>query len=338
MKTHGMLVLDTPEPPHDVAHGEVELAELELHDVLVKTAFSGICRSDIELIDGFFDAWVEVPYPIVPGHEYSGEVVDVGSAVTRWTPGDRVVGEGQDAHADRRWVGLTFHGASAEHVVMSDHMLHPLPAGMTLQQGATVEPFTVAYRALSVAGGCDGSDVALVLGGGMIGQCCAALARANSAFTILVEPLANRRNAAEGLGVDLTTEPLPIEDLLALVRDATGRDGVDLVFEATGAPVPIADALEVVREHGTVLSLGIAADPAITTNIGLIMQKQLRVIGSIAVSDAGKYIWPRALRFLDRHQLDLTPLVTHTFPFDQSPQAIAAARDRETAIKVMTTP
>jgi L-iditol 2-dehydrogenase len=328
MKATGILI---NKDPRGVRLGELELPELGPDDALIRCKVIGICPSDIELRDGHLDAQLNVPYPIVPGHEWAGEVVKVGSNVRRVEPGDRVVGE--CVLAPNHWFGFTLNGAGSEMFVAPAQVLHCLPETLTFGQGAMVEPFTIAYRAIHVSGGCDAGDVVAVVGGGMIGQCASVVARAMGAMTAVIDPIPQRRELALSMGVDAVIDPSS-EDAAAKLRAETQSEGADLVIGASGSPSGLASTFELARFAGRITLIGICAAHDVTAPLPLVQAKDLLVRG--VTGSPG--VWPRALRFIAREKIDLSPLVTKTYRFDDVQEAFAAAEDGRNNLKVPLQP
>src|SRR5215831_858453 len=135
-----------------------EVAELAIpaiadDEVLVAARSVGICRSDIDLLEGRYI--IPVRYPIIPGHEWSGEIARVGDRVTEFAPGDRVVGE---CVIGAEHFGFSISGGAAEFFVAKPAWLHRLPDKLSFTMGALVEPFSCAYYALVHAGNVNASD------------------------------------------------------------------------------------------------------------------------------------------------------------------------------------
>jgi L-iditol 2-dehydrogenase len=301
-----------------VAQDRPEVVELPVpsiadDEVLVAARSVGVCHSDIDLLEGRYI--IPFSYPLIPGHEWAGEVVRVGSSVTGFAPGDRVVGEcviGDDHF------GFSISGAAAEFFVAKPAWLHALPESLSWTMGALVEPFSVAYYALVRAGGVDASDTVAVLGAGPIGLAVAAASGAMGARTVAVEPSPERREAAAKLGASDTVTPEDAEDLLAGI---TGGRGADVVVEASGRPAVMARALELAGFRGRVAYIGIDVGSSVPARLGLIQSKELRISGSIGSPG----VWPETLRFLARSTVDLTPLVTHRFGVDRATEALEIA-------------
>jgi L-iditol 2-dehydrogenase len=292
---------------------ELPVPEIGADEVLVAARSVGVCHSDIDLLEGRYI--IPFSYPLIPGHEWSGEVVRVGKAVTSLTPGDRVVGEcviGDDHF------GFSISGAAAEFFVAKPSWLHKLPDGLSWTMGALVEPFSVAYYALLRAGSVDASNTVAVLGAGPIGLAVTAASSVMGARTVVVEPSAERRAAAEKLGATHTVEPEQAETLL---RDLTQGRGADVVAEASGRPAVMASALELVAFQGRIAYIGIDVGQEAPAKLGLIQSKELRITGSIGSPG----VWPETLRFLAGSGVDLSSLVTHRFDVDDAVAALETA-------------
>ena len=191
--------------------GELQVKDLPTpaiaaDEVLVRMRAVGICHSDYELYSGKYI--IPIDYPVIPGHEWSGEVVETGKAVSGLKPGDRVVGECViESGEEVDHFGFSIDGAYSQLFKARPEWLHKLPEGVSFKTGALVEPFTCGYYAIEANGRTNASETVVVSGGGNIGLCAAAAARGMGARVILVDPLPLRRAAAEKIGVDATIDP-----------------------------------------------------------------------------------------------------------------------------------
>ena len=217
--------------------GELQVKDLPTpaigaDEVLVRMRAVGICHSDYELYSGKYI--IPIDYPVIPGHEWSGEVVETGKAVSGIKPGDRVVGECViESGEEVDHFGFSIDGAYSQLFKARPEWLHKLPEGVSFKTGALVEPFTCGYYAIEANGRTNASETVVVSGGGNIGLCASAAARGMGARVILVDPLPLRRAAAEKIGVDATIDP-SAGDAVAKVLELTGGKGADLVIEASG--------------------------------------------------------------------------------------------------------
>jgi len=315
------------EAPHQATVTEVADPQIGPDEVLVKSQAVGICHSDFELYEGRYI--IPVSYPIIPGHEWCGEVVEAGAAVSGLHKGDAVVGECVVGPAGRDHFGFSIDGADAEYVKARGEWLHKLPEGLSFTEGAMVEPFSVAYNATVLAGGVDPADVVAVLGGGPIGLLCVMAAAANNAAVVLLEPQASRREKAMQIGARAALDPAA-HDFADGVAELTAGRGFDVVIEAAGAPAAMAQALEVAGQDARIVYVGIDIGAQVPAQLGLIQSKALRLRGLIG--SVG--LWPRTIRFLASGVVDATSIVTATFPLDDALDALDAARDTSTNIKV----
>jgi L-iditol 2-dehydrogenase len=304
------------EEPRRAAVRDLDVPPIAADEVLVRSRNVGICHSDFELYEGRYI--IPVAYPIIPGHEWSGEVAEVGGAVTSFRPGDRVVGECVVNNGDDHF-GFSISGANAEYFVAKAAWLHRIPDELSFMQGAFVEPFSVAYSATVAAGGIDASDSVAVIGGGPIGLLCTLAASTMGGAVTLIEPQAHRRALALEVGAREAIDP----------GEAEGRR-FDVVIEAAGAPAAMASAFPLAAHEGRIVFVGIDIGGSAQVEIGLIQSKALQVRGIIG--SAG--MWPRTIRFMAASGIDPAPLLTATFPLADGTGALEAARDTSKNVKV----
>src|SRR5215831_1550578 len=208
-------------------------------EVLLASRCVGICHSDLELLAGRYI--IPFDFPVIPGHEWSAEVVGVGKAVKTLGVGDRVVGE---CVIGRDHFGFSISGAAAEFFVAKEGWLHRLPDNLSWTRGALVEPFSCGYYATVRADNLDASDTVMVLGAGPIGLGVVAAAAGRGARVIVAEPTAARADLAQRLGAESVLDPTSSTfhpELDALTKGA----GASVGFEASGKLNPMALALEV---------------------------------------------------------------------------------------------
>src|SRR6185503_13428460 len=313
------------EEPRRAVVSDYEIPAIAADDVLVRSRNVGICHSDFELYEGRYI--IPVSYPIIPGHEWAGEVAEVGDAVTTLQPGDRVVGECVVNNGDDHF-GFSISGANAEYFVAKASWLHRIPDELTYRQGAFVEPFSVAYAATVAAGGIDASDEVAVIGGGPIGLLCVMAASTMGATVTLIEPQEHRR--ALGLEVGATHAIDPGAGMAEQVSDISRDRGFDVVIEAAGVPAAMASAFPIAALGARVVLVGIDVGGSAPVEIGLVQSKALQVKGIIG--SAG--LWPKTIRFMATSGVDPSPLLTATFPLDRGTAALDAARDTSANVKV----
>jgi L-iditol 2-dehydrogenase len=314
------------EEPRRAVVRDLDVPSIAADEVLVRSRNVGICHSDFELYEGRYI--IPVSYPIVPGHEWSGEVAEAGSGVTGLRVGDRVVGECVVNNGADHF-GFSISGADAEYFVAKASWLHRIPDELSFVHAAFVEPFSVAYSAAVAAGGIDASDEVAVIGGGPIGLLCAMAAATMGGSVTLIEPQAHRRALGLEVGARRTIDP-SAGPLSEQVNEATTGRGFDVVIEAAGAPGAMADAFPIAALGARVVLVGISVGGTAPVEIGLVQSKALQVRGIIG--SAG--LWPRTIRFMATSGIDPTALLTATFPLHDAPAALEAARDTSRNVKV----
>lgn len=321
------LVFETPNKPLIVDRPMPEIADTE---VLVKTRAVGICHSDYELLAGRYI--IPISYPVTPGHEWAGEIVEVGKAVKDFRVGDRVVGECVVRTPERlHHFGFSMDGADREYFNVNPEWLHKLPDGIDDKRASLIEPFTCGFYAVLRSGGTNASETVVVSGGGTIGLVSAAAAIGMGARVIVVDPIAKRREVALKLGaahvVDASKDPV------AEVMELTDGKGADLVVEAAGHDASLANVFEFAREEGRVSMVGINIGRRIPVELGKIQIRNLTVKGCIGSPG----VWPAAIRFLERTGIDLSPIQTHTFDLDDAVPAFELGTDATKCIKITLT-
>ena len=306
---------------------EIPVPEIGPDEVLVAARTVGVCHSDIELLEGRYI--IPFEYPLIPGHEWAGEIVAAGSAVTGFREHDRVVGEcviGADHF------GFSISGAAAEYFVARPEWLHRLPDSMSWTQGALVEPFSCGYYATRRAGDLDASDTVAVLGAGPIGLGVVAAAVGRRARVIVAEPNADRADLARGLGAEVCLDPTADGFVDDVLQHTDGR-GADVVIEASGKPSAMAAALEIAAFRARLVNVGIDVGGSAPARLGLIQSKEFQVRGTIGSPG----VWPQTLRFLARTGIDLSPLVTTSVALAEADKAVELARTERDQVKVHIT-
>lgn len=319
------LSFEAPERP---VLQDVSQPDITADEVLIEMAAVGICHSDYELLAGRYI--IPISYPVVPGHEWSGRVVAVGRSVSGFAAGDRVVGECVVRLPDRvHHFGFSLNGAYRQFFTARPEWLHKLPDTVDDLTASFIEPFTCGYYAIQRSGGTDASETVAVSGGGTIGLMAAAAAIGSGARTIVIDPIAHRREAATRLGASLTVDPAAGDPVRAIL-DATGGRGADLVVEASGHDASLGTVFDMTREEGRVAMVGINIGRTVGSHLGNIQMRNLTVRGCIGSPG----VWPAAIRFLERTGIDLSPIRTHTFPLEQGLEALRIGQRPAECIKV----
>ena len=318
------LFFDEPKKP---VVSQIQSPSINDNEVMIKSRRVGICHSDYELLAGQYI--IPISYPVIPGHEWVGEVVEVGKNVKGLAPGDRVVGECVIKTPERiHHFGFSMNGANREYFAARPEWLHKLPDAVDDAKGSLIEPFTCGYYAVMRNGGVNASETVVVSGGGTIGLVTAAAAIGMGARVIVVDPVALRRDIAKRLGAEATVDP-SAGDPIEAVQDIT-KGGADLVVECAGHAASLANVFEYARPEGRVSMVGINIGQKIPVALGKIQMKDLTVKGCIGSPG----VWPAAIRFLERTGLDLSPIQTHSFRLDDAVEALELGKNPTQAVKV----
>lgn len=313
---------------HELEVVDVENPTAGAGEVLLAIKTIGICGSDLHVFEGQHPF---VSYPVLPGHEVSGEIIAVGAGVDSGLIGKKAVIEPSIPDGERprfepgryniatelRVMGFQAPGAMSEYFAVPYDRIHLVPDDFTHEQGASVEPTAVAVHGVRLAGNVAGLDVA-VIGAGTIGLLVAQVAKAYGAASVTIADLdADRRAIAEQIGL-ASVERLP-------------EQSFDVVAECVGVAATLKAAIYASRKGATVLVLGVfGADVAIPA--GLIQDWELRLLGSLMyVGDD----YREAICLLHSGAVGTEHLITHRFPLADAIQAFDAALQRGKTLKVI---
>jgi len=304
--------------------------------VKLKIAAAGICGTDIHIING---RWTCHP-PVVLGHEFCGTVVDVGSLVKGFKPGDRVVASnpartcGRCSYCragnpfmcrERVSAGYMIDGAFAEYLCIVVDQCHTLPDNVTFRQAAAGEPLAVAVRAVIERSSVHTGDLVLVSGPGCIGLLTVLVAKLEGARVVIagIERDKCRMELAKSLGIDNVVNASR-ENLVEVVRSMSKGEGADVVFECAGDPASLDVCLDAVRKGGTVVQAGVYPS-RVETEINRVMMKELSFIGTYG------YVWTtwqRSLRLLAEGKIDTEAIISHEFPLHRFEEAFRTSQER----------
>lgn len=335
--------------PHSYALKELDQPKPGAGEVLVRVKACSFCGSDIHLIEGKFPG---VVYPLVPGHEWTGEVAEVGEGVDEFRPGDRVATEshagcGRCANCVRgfyticenygrrplhRQIGMTVNGGFARYCVVPVRLLHRLPEGMSFTTGTLMTTAGTAIVGLERCG-VETGDRVLIFGAGAIGLLTMQFARYLGAGEVcIVDTVASRLEVARGLGAEVTVQAG--KESLDEVLDARGwKRGPDLVVEAAGVAALQAESIARVRRGGRVLLLGITSGETPPAPLNRVPLDQITIYG---VRGEGDYSVQRAVRAYASGRIDSGAINTHVFTLEQFADAFEVFRGKkDNAIKVV---
>jgi L-iditol 2-dehydrogenase len=310
--------------PHDIRLETWPMPRIIRPDqVLIRVTHVGVCGSDVHYYqDGRIGDMV-VKSPLVLGHEFAGMVEKAGAAVKHLKKGDQVAvepgvpcGTCEFCRTDRYNLcrDIVFcgsypaQGCYLEYKVYNADYVCKLPAGITLAEGAMLEPLAVSLHAVNLAA-LRAAQTIVVLGAGSIGLTCLQILRMNRGHRIFVtDKLDYRLRLAKRFGADAVIN-VPKKDPVAEVLRLTNGRGADLVFEAAGADETQIHAQEMARPGGEVVLIGIPASDRIAFKAGTVRRKEL----TIKYVRRMKGTYPQAIDLVARGLVNVKALVTHTF-------------------------
>ena len=287
--------------------------------VQIRVAYCGICGTDLHVFHGKMDR--RVHFPQVLGHEMSGTIEAVGSAIAGFAPGDRVTVRPLDpcgacpacraGHShicqNLKFIGIDAPGALQGLWTVPGHTLHRLPDNLTLAQGALIEPLAVACHDVRLAEVRDG-DFVVVQGGGPIGTLIALVAQTKGARVLLSEINPFRLALAKELGVE-AVDPRSM-DLLEFVTEQTGGAGADVVFEVSGSKAGAEMMTKLPRTRGRVVVVAIFPEPP-PVDLFRFFWRELKLCGARVYEPAD---FESAIQLAASGTLPLNRLVTTTIP------------------------
>jgi threonine 3-dehydrogenase len=322
----GLVMTEVPEP------------EIGINDVLIRVDRTGICGTDLHIEE--WNDWAQqaVPVPLVIGHEFVGEIIDVGSNVKDYGPGDLVSGEGhvvcgrcrncmagrRHLCADATGIGVNRPGAFAELIALPVTNVWHHDVSIDRDVAAIFDPFgNAVHSALQFP--VLGEDV-LITGAGPIGLMAAAVARhAGARYVVITDVNPYRLELARKMGVTVALDVR--EGSLAETQGSLGmKEGFDVGLEMSGNPAALRDMVENLSHGASIALLGLPEEPfAIDWNTVIFDQLTIR-----GVYGREMYETWYMMTVMLQSGLDIAPVITHRFPAERFEDAFAAIRSGET--------
>ena len=328
---------------------EVEEPKAEPRGLLVRVKAAAICGSDVHIYD-WDPAYRFMKLPLIIGHEFAGEVAEVGEGLSGFEPGDRVAinpcipcWKCRMCMSGRigvcyNWklLGIHANGGFAEYAAIPAGIggIYRLPSGISFDEGALLEPLCVALHAWERSGAGPG-DTALVLGPGPIGILTVGALKAAGLSKIFITGVSadrTRLECAKEMGADFAIN-VEEEDTARVIMENTGGEGVDFLFEASGSPGALARALDLLHKGGRAILLGIHPAP-VSLPINEVVRGERELIGSYTYNDG---TWRRALELVSLGKIGLDRLITHRLPLERWAEGFGLAKEKR-AIKVVFHP
>jgi len=324
--------------------GIVDLPEPTIgpDDVLLEVGACGICGSDLHIRKDEH----EYRAPVVPGHEFSGIIIEKGRNVgAEWKVGDRVCG---DLETMNGRIGVHVNGAYAERMAIPERLLHHLPDTLSLEEGALIEQVTCMSHSLMHRSRIFPGDFVVITGPGPIGLTMLQMVRLYSPRAVLVTGLKTdtiRLAKAKELGADFTC--FSEEDPVARVHELTKGVGADLVIDCSGGDEAIGQALRMVKEGGWITVIGVWGHP-VKVNLDAVPYNNLTIRGGwgwggMEIPDqavrmaVGWHSWERALAIMSLGKVRLAPTITSRIGLEEWQEAFARLGAKKD-IKVMIYP
>jgi L-iditol 2-dehydrogenase len=332
--------------PKDVRVEEVDIPPLSDSEVLVKVKSIGVCQSDVRSYLGIYKRQLFPPgresYGL-SGHEWSGEVVEVGKSVKGFSAQDRVVPEiilscGLCKFCAKGMTNLcrnkTFiNRGYAEYAKAPAQHLMKVPQAVSYEQAAFAEPIAVCLHTNDLVSPKPG-DIVLIVGAGPMGLIHTQITKLSGASVIVSEILESRRSMAKQFGADFTINPSS-EDLPSRVKELTEGNGADAVICATGARRAIEDAIPAVGSGGRLVLFGGTYPPErIQIDPNIIHYGEICITGSY---DHLPIHMHRALQLLNSRKIEVMSLISDTLSLERVKQAFELAMN-STALKVLVKP
>ncbi|QEA52752.1 2,3-butanediol dehydrogenase [Loigolactobacillus coryniformis] len=344
----------------DIRIEDVPLTPPQADEVQLKVKYCGICGSDLhEYLEGW--GLPTQPYPltgqtlpVIEGHEFSGEIVAVGAAVTTLAVGDHVTVEPIIACGDcencrkgqyniclnavaaddaGNFLGFSANGGFAEYATVKAAFTHQLPAGMSYELGALAEPTAVVYEAIKKSRLRAGQDIA-ILGAGPIGLLTAILAKiagANHIFVIDVAP--ERLKVAEQLGFSGVFNPSDA-DVNALIRQQV-PNGVDIAYEAAGVQPTFNTALKLIKRGGILQVIALFGKPITFDITNDVITEGIDIYTTITYQNS----FPQVLGIIDNNRELIGQIITKKISLAQLiPEGILALTQDKSQVKILVTP
>ena len=338
--------------------GQVEIREVPVpepgpNEVLARVRAVSICGTDAHLIRGDYPGFWPPAFPFTPGHEWAGEIAALGPGAERfgWHVGDRVAGTSHDAcgvcrecvegrynlcenygrEGLHRQYGHNVQGADATFVVQGVKTIFPLPDALSFEDGALIDPASIALHVAN-RGNITPGDTVAITGAGAIGLLAGDAARIRGAGRVIVVGRGTRLARAAALGFE--TVNTAAGDPVGAVRRMTGGLGADVVLECAGAPEMIEWALEMLHRGGRCAAVGIP-----TVGVEIAMQRlvldELELVGSRASAGEMRRVMPH----VEAGRMRVREMVTHRFALGDYAEALATFNDRSSgAIKIVVAP
>lgn len=331
--------------PGDIRLDEIEKSSAGPGEVLIRVRAVGICASDVHYYREGRIGDAVVTDRFILGHEFAGEIAEVGDGVTNVKVGDRVAVEPSipcygcdmcdsgffNLCRNVRFCGTPpFDGSLREYMAWPAQLVERVADSMSMGEAAMLEPLAVGVYAVEIAGDVSGKTVA-VLGAGAIGLSILQAAKiAGCGEVTMTDPLPYRLEVAKKLGADNTI--VVDAGIVDAVKQATGGRGPDLVFEAAGENDAVIQSTEMVRPSGCVVVGGIPSEDRMLVTASTVRRKGL----TIRMLRRSNNTLRRSIQYVQSGKADVASFITHRFPLERISEAFdTAINHKDTSIRVL---
>lgn len=328
---------------------DVPKPEIKDDEILIAMKAASICGSELHAYEGISKRREEIHgVPLVMGHEFSGEVAEVGKNVKNVAVGDRVgvnpivtCGKCEQCMTGQtnicknfRLLGLHVNGAFGEYVPMVAENCYKIPDSMTFEEASLLEPCSVGIHAINITPHKLGDDV-VVLGVGTIGLMALQAAKCAGAGRIFATDTVDYRlDMAKKIGADEVIN-VKNEDPVEKIMELTGNEGVDAVIEAVGSEKTVQQGLELVKKGKTVTVIGMMENKMELGMLGVSV-KETKIQGDYGYT---KRDFASSLKLIASGRMNVKQIITHTLPLDDVATGFGLlAEKRENAVKVILKP
>ncbi|MDK2897406.1 MAG: L-iditol 2-dehydrogenase [Candidatus Atribacteria bacterium] len=345
-----------------VAKGKIEVKEVVVPkpgpgEVLLRVEACGVCGTDVEIRDHGLPGQPLFGEHFIMGHEYAGTVVELGEGVDEFNVGERVAvevhkgcgrcyncimgnytvclnyGNKEKGHAAG---GMTVDGGFAEYTVNHVNTLYRIPDNISFDYATLATTAGCALYAFNIFGGYVAGDTIVVIGPGPVGLTLVQVGRGLGADNVvLVGTRKSRLEVGRKVGADYVVNVKEKEDPIDIVKKITNGFGAHVVFDAAGTSSSLETALDLAIAGGKIVMVAFYKDP-VTVNMSKAVKKQIQLY---TVRGEGRRNVGRALSIMAQGKIDLSPLITHSFPLEEIDKAFDTFVNRvDNAIKVVIHP
>ncbi len=317
-------------------------------DVLVQITVCGLCGTDVHMWAGTNN---EGTFPFIPGHEWSGSVVETGKNVKHLKAGDRVTGEpfigcktcdvcqngqGPAFCPDHSYFGFTetTPGGLAEYHLSPAERLHRIPDNLSDEVAALTEPVSVAYHSgWGIGGGTAPHDRICIFGAGPIGLFALQTCLTSGADVIIVEPSPYRQGMAEAVGARTILDPTS-ENIVERVMELTRGLGATKIIECSGSVEATAMTMDIIAVDGNIVLTGQSIGTKVPMEIGKTIWKHATISGYAGAH----YYFPKTLAFMSKELVDFEKVITHRFAIEDVAEAFELGNKGTDSAKIMIYP